>query len=196
MTLHIFLFGDGHHVIQLPPHLPTQEEPDQHFLDMIGMTKEEYMRKDLELKAQAEAEDSALITIEEVEEEPEEQKGGLLQRQQKRAYEHLHVFFFGQARIKMGRTLAFFPPFQHFFKSIGLFTSLTDYSKYFWCPLSQTSTQKTNTIQVHHYSFKDQKLTILQQKKHPTNNEPTPFYPPNLLVKFFSPKSHQEPHQK
>lgn len=49
-----------------------QEEPDEHFLDMIGMTKEEYMRKDLELKAQAEAEDSALITIEEVEEEPEE----------------------------------------------------------------------------------------------------------------------------
>lgn len=46
---------------------------------MIGMTKEEYMRKDLELKAQAEAEDSALITIEEVEEEPEEQRGWLLQ---------------------------------------------------------------------------------------------------------------------
>lgn len=76
---------DGHHVIQLPPHLSTdsfswdQEEPDEHFLDMIGMTKEEYMRKDLELKAQAEAEDSALITIEEVEEEPEEQRGWLLQ---------------------------------------------------------------------------------------------------------------------
>ena len=73
------------------------------------------MRKDLELKAQAEAEDSALITIEEVEEEPEEQEGGLLQRQQKRAYEHLHVFFW-QARMKMGRTLAFFFALSTFFQ--------------------------------------------------------------------------------
>lgn len=49
-----------------------QEEPDQHFLDMIGMTKEEYLQKDLELKAAAEADDAALITVEEVEEEAEE----------------------------------------------------------------------------------------------------------------------------
>ena len=68
-----------------------QEEPDEHFLDMIGMTKEEYMRKDLELKAQAEAEDSALITIEEVEEEPEEQFwDGCCSAQ-----ENLQCFFFG-----------------------------------------------------------------------------------------------------
>ena len=49
-----------------------EAEPDQHFLDMIGMTKEEYLQKDLELKAAAEAEDAALITVEEVEEEPED----------------------------------------------------------------------------------------------------------------------------
>ena len=39
---------------------------------MIGMTKEEYLQKDLELKAAAEADDVALITVEEVEEEAEE----------------------------------------------------------------------------------------------------------------------------
>ena len=39
---------------------------------MIGMTKEEYLQKDLELKAAAEADDAALITVEEVEEEAEE----------------------------------------------------------------------------------------------------------------------------
>lgn len=49
-----------------------QEEPDQHFLDMIGMTKEEYLQRDIELKAAAEAEDSALIPMEEVEEEAED----------------------------------------------------------------------------------------------------------------------------
>ena len=52
--------------------LVWEEEPDQHFLDMIGMTKEEYLQKDLELKAAAEADDAALITVEEVEEEAEE----------------------------------------------------------------------------------------------------------------------------
>ena len=36
------------------------------------MTKEEYLQKDLELKAAAEADDAALITVEEVEEEAEE----------------------------------------------------------------------------------------------------------------------------
>lgn len=78
---------------------------------MIGMTKEEYMRKDLELKAQAEAEDSALITIEEVEEEPEEQRGWLLQRQKYVPTKICNVFFFWvQARKKMGG------------KNIGLFS--------------------------------------------------------------------------
>ena len=39
------------------------------------MTKEEYLQKDLELKAAAEADDAALITVEEVEEEEAEERG-------------------------------------------------------------------------------------------------------------------------
>lgn len=74
------------------------------------MTKEEYMRKDLELKAQAEAEDSALITIEEVEEEPEEQRGWLLQGQKYVPTKICNVFFLGckHGRRWVERTLAFF----------------------------------------------------------------------------------------
>ena len=75
------------------------------------------MRKDLELKAQAEAEDSALITIEEVEEEPEEQKRGGCCSANKNVPTNICMFlFFGQARMKMGRTLAFFFALSTFFQ--------------------------------------------------------------------------------
>ena len=50
-----------------------QAVPDQTFLDMIGMTKEEYMQKDLELRKEVEMEDSTSLSIvEEVVEEPAE----------------------------------------------------------------------------------------------------------------------------
>ncbi|CAK9073301.1 unnamed protein product [Durusdinium trenchii] len=52
-----------------------QEEPDQTFLDDIGMTREEYMRKDLELRAEAiraDEEALSLVPVNEEEEEPEE----------------------------------------------------------------------------------------------------------------------------
>ena len=37
--------------------------PDQTFLDMIGMTEEEYLQKDIELRKEAESEDSEALTI-------------------------------------------------------------------------------------------------------------------------------------
>lgn len=49
-----------------------QEDPDPAFLDMIGMTKEDYLAKDLELRAEAENDDAALVVVEEEEEEEEE----------------------------------------------------------------------------------------------------------------------------
>ncbi|CAE7350240.1 unnamed protein product [Symbiodinium sp. CCMP2592] len=50
-----------------------QEVPDQAFLDMIGMTEEEYVQRDLELRKEVQEEDDASLSIvEEVVEEPAE----------------------------------------------------------------------------------------------------------------------------
>ena len=50
-----------------------QEVPDQTFLDMVGMTAEEYLQKDIELRREVEAEDSASLSIvEDTVEEPVE----------------------------------------------------------------------------------------------------------------------------
>lgn len=100
------------------------------------------MRKDLELKAQAEAEDSALITIEEVEEEPEEQRGWLLQRQKYVPTKICNVFFLGASTEEDGwkEHWPFFAnltqlsqihrPFYRVFSS----QRMTDFYPSFWCP--------------------------------------------------------------
>ena len=49
-----------------------QVEPDPVFLDDIGMTREEYLQKDLELRAEAEKEDEEVGIVVKEEEEPEE----------------------------------------------------------------------------------------------------------------------------
>ena len=143
------------------------------------------MRKDLELKAQAEAEDSALITIEEVEEEPEEQRGCLLQRQKYVPTKICNVFFGVQARMKMGGLKDHWPFFRiiclNFLKSIGLFTGffssqrMTDSYPSFWCfPIRSPNPKKKHpNIQVHHYFSGNQNAAIVQQKNaQPKNTQP------------------------
>ena len=76
------------------------------------------MRKDLELKAQAEAEDSALITIEEVEEEPEEQKGGVVAAPTKTCLRTFACFFFwgGASTDEDGKNIGIFFALSTFFQ--------------------------------------------------------------------------------